>query len=1722
MIYSESGMQHIPPHSLSAYEDQVVLLRTLAAISGVCVALSALPSRGGELRAFSDDASLYLETDRDAEKFLAAARAEARAGNWRQAIEAYQRVADYAGKAGAQPLVPSQADPAIYLAVQQAAAIELAKLPGPALELYRQAYDAPAKALFDRALAARDAPLLAAVALRYLASSWGDDALAALGALAFERGDFVGALAAWGRLLASCAEPSVPVHSVLARMWVCYRMLGRAGPALTIAERLRTNHRAEVLRVGGGEISVEKFLDRDVTPGAVQPLGAWPTIGGDATHARVAGGFDEVGGLAWCFPLPHAPVRSQRRDEAESPYPIAAPMLAAVVGARAFLADHGGAYALSLETGDPVWVFPDAPEQGPPPLLDETLHGVACSEGRVFVRMGQGLAAFDEATGRLLWRKLFAQEKDEPAAEEKPADGPAPEEPEEREPPRKARAKGGKSLGAKVTLLLTPPVVVGARIYVGITHLGEEARASLAALDAATGQELWRTFVCSRSIPAFLGMGATAAPPAVSGGTVYYAANLGALAAADTATGALLWVHRYASFPTHLRRSIVERNERWANNPPIVHAGLVLVAPQDASRVLALDAVSGSLAWSAPREGARYLLGVDGASAFAVGRQVAAMNVLTGQRLWESDLPEPAAARPALCGGRLYIPTQRALLTVQTSDGKLATARLWQAGEEPGNVTIGRHALLVASSDRLYAYSDWAGTLVSLATRRQKDPDDPLVPLTVGLRELERGACQAAIPHIEEAFRLADARKDSDAARRSRRALFTACRALGEQGDDAALARAVSLASGAQESVAALLALARRYEERKQHAEAIGVYQRALSDFGATPFRAEGGLTVATQALAAAEIARILRAQGRAAYSATEAVAAQQLAEAKTESALEAVVRQFPNSVAAEQAMLRLLAQPKAKALAPHLATLALGMATEAASEARAVVEARLRELARHAGTGQPMSPRWQVQTRVAHQRVQVLSLSGAPPGLIYFATGRRSFERTTPYDAVECRRTDTGQLVWQRELDEWNGLSLVAGGHFILAGFDRLHALDPATGVERWTVALSEAIEDPQAAPLAPKGAPRPPPAPGLEPDEEPPWRPLGRRRAEHRRIVALAAGRQTLYAGLAGGQVGAFHLADGQKAWSRQLDTRVLLARGLFVHNGRVWACAESPAAVIGVNEQDGAPELTIGFRRDEAAFRLPRLTDRPAWVPALGRLYVVVDDHTVHALDLAAGKDLWESYLDFSINRILASEDGRFAYAVPDAFLHNAQIVSLLPDTGKVHRRRTVLGGSLTDAVLTPAGLYVAERDNDNALVVRALEPGDLTERWRAAPLPIAQPSPLAAAAGLVAIAGRHAGQRTAFLMDAATGRILGDATPRGASELSTALAEGLLVLGTDRGLFAFGSSERAALDQRIAALSPRAEAGDLAALASLATALYQRGDERHAIAMLARACASESLPTADYAALKDQLNSLRESLAARSPTTFEAAHMAVPPNIDGAIDEPWRADLAARLDSPTAIDEVQGIPASEARWRSPSDLSAVVYMGWDSRHFYFAVDVSDDVHRTYTSQGETWIGDGLIISVDCENDGGYGYRFTSKDLLLTLALTRKDERRDDEGEDEPSGEYRVRLKEDNSGAVYEIALPWDYLGIEDPKPGLRFGFNVTVTDDDGDRAVKSVSLTPGMILDRDRALMVRGFTPAYFGDVVLTGRPAGPPPLWTPPASPRDDAVRVHRIRPSKER
>jgi hypothetical protein len=128
-------------------------------------------------------------------------------------------------------------------------------------------------------------------------------------------------------------------------------------------------------------------------------------------------------------------------------------------------------------------------------------------------------------------------------------------------------------------------------------------------------------------------------------------------------------------------------------------------------------------------------------------------------------------------------------------------------------------------------------------------------------------------------------------------------------------------------------------------------------------------------------------------------------------------------------------------------------------------------------------------------------------------------------------------------------------------------------------------------------------------------------------------------------------------------------------------------------------------------------------------------------------------------------------------------------------------------------------------------------------------------------------------------------------------------------------------------------------------------------------------------------------------------------------------------------------------------------------------------------------------------------------------MTLALTvpkrkqrdKEREREDgqqgegegEEDEQEPEGNFSVKKKEDDSGAVYEIALPWSSFSRtfsegRPPARGYSFGLSLLLTDDDtGQEATKTLSLNPCHLLPRRQkgGAVWRFLIPNFFPKVVL---------------------------------
>lgn len=178
----------------------------------------------------------------------------------------------------------------------------------------------------------------------------------------------------------------------------------------------------------------------------------------------------------------------------------------------------------------------------------------------------------------------------------------------------------GKGSGTKFHVT-APPVMADGRIYV------MDAESDVAAIDARTGQVIWRQALRPTNRRDKVGFGGGVA---YANGKVYVASGYRVVAQLDAATGAVGWRQDTAS-PMH--------------GAPIVHAGRVYAVSTD-NELLTFDAVSGTPGWNyqALVEPARILSSSSPAAsgdvviaAFASGELVA-LRATNGNDLWSNAL----------------------------------------------------------------------------------------------------------------------------------------------------------------------------------------------------------------------------------------------------------------------------------------------------------------------------------------------------------------------------------------------------------------------------------------------------------------------------------------------------------------------------------------------------------------------------------------------------------------------------------------------------------------------------------------------------------------------------------------------------------------------------------------------------------------------------------------------------------------------------------------------------------------------------------------------------------------------------------------------------------------------------------------------------------------------------------------------------------------------------
>lgn len=664
---------------------------------------------------------------------LEQARALATAGNWDEAVDIYNELAaDNTDRVVAL-------DDNRYVNLRTYCQLQLAKFPPEALASYRRRADALAERWYRDGLAAHDDQLLSRVVDEALCSSWGDDALLALGDLALERGDCEAARRYWRQINPSLRstngkddvlaypDSKIGLADVRARLILASiraAQLDRAAQELSEFRKVHAEATGQLAgQLGPYAATLEKILASAREWKFSPPATDWPTFAGATTRSPNAAAVSSPLVPLWEQPISIIPPQSERRvaqvvfggivnpapaqeqptvSARESGHPLTC--FPVVTGGVIVFADAAGIHAAHLATGKPA-VTPSGlvfRNEVPETLGDENpvqYNGIGIASGVPRLT----LTIFDHvAYGRV---------------------GP----PATAHPERRPEISGDRIVGLDLkregllALRIPPgeaawsfdgaPVSDGRRLFVAMRRSGASPNAYVACFDTTSGQRLWRTSIGSADTPAgSLGDEITHNLLTLAGDRIYFNTNLGLVAALDAASGEICWLTKYPrltgqkfapsnAMPLHFDRD---------PTPAVYHDGLVIVTPADTPSVIAFDADTGKTVWvNNELADALQLLGVVGQRLVVSGNRLASVHVHTGKTAW--TWPESSTAgvrgmgRGLIADNEIFWPTRNEIYVLDPESGTRTRSpiSLSPVSDCGANLAAADGCLIVAGYDKL-------------------------------------------------------------------------------------------------------------------------------------------------------------------------------------------------------------------------------------------------------------------------------------------------------------------------------------------------------------------------------------------------------------------------------------------------------------------------------------------------------------------------------------------------------------------------------------------------------------------------------------------------------------------------------------------------------------------------------------------------------------------------------------------------------------------------------------------------------------------------------------------------------------------------------------------------------------------------------------------------------------------------------------------------------------
>ncbi|MEI8018648.1 MAG: PQQ-binding-like beta-propeller repeat protein [Schlesneria sp.] len=787
---------------------------------------------------------------------------------------------------------------------------------------YRQKVDPQAKRWFEAWQRTRDDAELLRIIHQAFLSSYGDDALLALGESAWDRGEFSTARSWWEQLV-PLPEKANPANypnllrypdsefdqpTILARTVMCSILeqepIRAAEEIRQFSEKFPT---AEGWLAGQQGLLCDRLrqvLDdskqwaRKKTKAEVETFALSPS-----RFRRISESID-VGALRWFQPLM---TRSLRRPLAPIPLRKELSFFPVVYDKIVLVNDSDSIRAWNILTGDPAWqsdqqgsavIYPSTQSE-PSNGLEQICVGLqfytmTIDGHRLYARMGSPVTSSSNRQyrelesdlvcldlsqeGKLIWkissRELFRDDL--------------------------WRFEG-------------TPVIVNGRAYFVASRRRPQLEIMVACLDASDGRLIWQRPVggfrssVDDSFNRVSHLLLTA-----GGGKVFLSTDVGAIVALDDQDGRLEWAVTYESRTDE--SPVTQCNpDRKDLLPPLFHQGLLFVAPNDADFAFCLKADSGQIEWkyhylsnpsepnSAPfrRESEirhrqenqwHQLLGVtDGGAAgrlIVSGTSLSAIDVVDGSVVWTTPKNENSGfGHGLLVGDHILLPGRETIEIYSQQTGQPVKEKLLKTPDSAqggGNLIFANGMLLVAQPDCLSAYFEYSVLKERIEREVTERSDNSSIQLQLAEIEAAEGLIEDASRRIQQIIeRNGQEDPESVIARRQLSKLLNDAGTSAFREKKLILTReywqrALAFADDDSHRIDLTFKLAGIEESLNHPATALEHLQTILCDERLANFSRE--LSSAGQD-AADQMSRLIADYGRTAYRSIEATAAQEFEE---------------------------------------------------------------------------------------------------------------------------------------------------------------------------------------------------------------------------------------------------------------------------------------------------------------------------------------------------------------------------------------------------------------------------------------------------------------------------------------------------------------------------------------------------------------------------------------------------------------------------------------------------------------------------------------------------------------------------------------------------------------------------------------------------------------------------------------------------------------------------